>query len=109
MTKNRSSTSTQLYAGIAHRTGMEPEQVASVVQALVEEAKERLSQPGDQSFTIPELVTIEARIRPAREAGRDLHPESGQLIEVPARPETSIIRVMPLQGIKKAVERKHQR
>jgi len=92
----------QVVANIAETAGIAKKEVAAVLDGLAAEIKKNLSARGPGVFAIPGLVKIEKKKVPARPARKGVpNPfKPGELMDVPAKPATTKIKVRPLKSLK---------
>jgi nucleoid DNA-binding protein len=90
---------------IAEETGLNKKQVSAVLDALSNEIKKSLSSKGPGIFAIPGLVKIEKKKVPARPAQKGVpNPfKPGELMDRPAKPASTKIKVRALKNLKEMV------
>jgi len=100
--KKKPPTKTEVLNNIAEATGVSKKVVDEVFKALSEEIRKSMSSRGAGAFTIPGLVKITKRKVPARPAKKGVpNPfKPGELMDVPAKPATTKIKVTPLKNLK---------
>ncbi len=93
---------TQVIANIAEAAGIGKKDVAAVLDGLAAEIKKNLSARGPGVFAIPGLVKIEKKKVPARPARKGVpNPfKPGELMDVPAKPASTKVKVRPLKSLK---------
>ena len=98
-------TKTEVYASISESTGVAKKDVAAVFDALVDEIAKALSKKGSQAFTLPSLCKIVVQHKPAQPAKKGVpNPfKPGELMDVPARPATTRVKVTALKKLKDMV------
>ncbi len=96
----KAPTKTQVLTNIAEATELSKKEVAAVFDALEAEIKKAMSKK-DGVFTIPGLVKIKKRKVPARKAQRKM--VLGVMRDLPAKPASTKVRVLPLKGLKDMV------
>merc|ERR1711935_294349 len=84
----KSLTGKAIADSLAAKSGLEKKVVAGVVDALVVLATAEVKKAG--KFTIPGLVMLKTRIRPARKAGKSM--AFGKEIKVKARKAQKIVK-----------------
>jgi nucleoid DNA-binding protein len=99
-------TKTELLANIAAATEVPKAQVAAVLEALGAEIEASLGKKGAGAFTIPGLVKIERKTVPARKAEKGVpNPfKPGELMDRPAKPASSKVKVRALKLLKDMVK-----
>jgi nucleoid DNA-binding protein len=87
---------------IAESTGLSKKEVGAVFDALASEIKKSLGNKGPGMFAIPGLVKIERKKVPARPAKKGVpNPfKPGELMDVPAKPASTKIKVRALKSLK---------
>ncbi len=100
--KPKSMSKGALVTAIADETELTRRDVNAVLASLGGQIERSLGRRGPGMFTLPGLVKIERRKVPARKARKNVpNPfKPGELMDVPARPATSKIRVRPLKNLK---------
>ena len=99
-------TKTELLANIAAATELSKTQVAAVLEALGTEIQKSLNSKGAGAITIPGLVKIEKKQVPARKAEKGVpNPfKPGELMDRPAKPASSKVKVRALKMLKEMVK-----
>lgn len=97
-------TKSQILNNIADKTELTRKQVASVFEALSEEIRGGLGKKGPGAFTVPGLMKITIRNKPAVPAGRRMDPFTKQERDFPAKPASRAVKVRPLRGLKDMVK-----
>ena len=92
----------QVVANIAEAAGIAKKDVTAVLEGLAAEIKKNLSARGPGVFAIPGLVKIEKKKVPARPARKGVpNPfKPGELMDVPAKPPSTKIKVRALKNLK---------
>ena len=100
--KKKSLSKTQLVSNIADTTELTKRDVNSVLDSLSEQISKSLGRRGPGVFTLPGLVKIEKRRVPARKARRGVpNPfKPGELMDIPAKPASTKIKVRALKNLK---------
>ena len=90
---------------IAEETGLNKKQVSAVLDSLSAEIRKALSGKGPGLFAIPGLVKIEKKKVPARPAQKGVpNPfKPGELMDRPAKPASTKIKVRALKNLKEMV------
>ncbi len=96
---------TEVTNNIAEATGLTKKQVAAVLEALSAEIKKALSKKGPGMFAIPGLVKVEKKKVDARPARKGVpNPfKPGELMDVPAKPAYTKVKVRALKSLKDMV------
>ena len=96
----KAMTKSEILALIAQECDLQRKQVSAVMDALGKYIKKGLKDSG--IFTIPGLVKIEKKQIPARPARKGVpNPfKPGELMDVPAKPASSKVKVRALKALK---------
>lgn len=100
--RKKAMSKTELVTKISVETELSRKEVNKVLEALGNQVERSLSKRGPGVFTLPGLVKIERRKVPAKKARRGVpNPfKPGELMDIPAKPATTKIRVRPLKNLK---------
>ena len=103
--KKKPLSKTQLIGAISEQTDMTRKEVSSVLDALSLQIEKSLGRRGPGMFTLPGLIKIEKRKVPARKARKGVpNPfKPGELMDIPAKPASTKIKVRPLKNLKSMV------
>lgn len=103
--KKKSMTKSELLTAIATDTDLTRRDVSAVMESLSEHISKSLGRRGPGMFTIPGLVKIEKKKVPARKARKNVpNPfKPGELMDIPAKPATTKIRLRALKGLKEMI------
>lgn len=95
-------TKTQFLQEVAEATGLTRSVVSGVYDAMQETIKRQLGRRGPGVVSLPGLIKIEKKRMPARAARKGVpNPfKPGELMDVPAKPATTKIKVRPLKNLK---------
>lgn len=95
-------TKSEIQSNIAEATGLTKKQVASVMDALVEQIRQSVSGKGAGVFVLPGLLKIEKKSVPAKKAQKHVENpfKKGEFRDIPAKPASSKIKIRPLKGLK---------
>jgi nucleoid DNA-binding protein len=98
----KAPTKTEIMTSIAQATDTNKKVVAAVLDALGAEIKKALGPRGAGVFAIPGLVKIERKKVPARPAKKGVpNPfKPGELMDVPAKPASTKVKVRALKNLK---------
>jgi nucleoid DNA-binding protein len=93
---------TQVLAEIAEGTGLTKRQVQGVMEELAGVIERHIKKGAAGQFTLPGLLKIKTVKRPARKAQKGVpNPfRPGELMDVPARPATTKVKVNALKKLK---------
>ena len=103
--KKKPLSKTQLIGAISDQTDMTRKEVSTVLDALSLQIEKSLGRRGPGMFTLPGLIKIEKRKVPARKARKGVpNPfKPGELMDIPAKPASTKIKVRPLKNLKSMV------
>lgn len=101
--KSKPRTKAEIYAKLAESSGLTKKQVAAVFEQLGEMIKVDLGKKGPGQFIVPGLLKLKVRIKPATKAGERLNPFTKQMMKVPAKPASRVVRALPLKSLKEMV------
>jgi nucleoid DNA-binding protein len=98
----KSPSKSEIMASIAESTNLSKKEISAVLEALAGEIRKSLGSKGPGVFAIPGLVKIEKKKVPARPARKGVpNPfKPGELMDVPAKPATTKIKVRALKQLK---------
>merc|ERR1719171_3221283 len=86
-------------AALAAKTDLKPSEVGGLIDAFVGLATTEVKKTG--KFTIPGLLMLKTRIRPARKAGKTT--AFGKTIKVKARKATKIVKAYCVSALKQSI------
>ena len=95
-------TKSALYGEIATTTGLTKKQVASVLDELTMQVERHVKKGGVGAFTLPGLLKIKTVKKQAQKARKGVpNPfKPGELMDIPAKPATTKVKVLPLKKLK---------
>mgnify|MGYP002622676020 FL=1 len=99
----KSLTKTEILNEIAERTELSKKQVGAVFDELGDLIGGQLGKKGPGVFTIPGLVKLRTRIKPAVPAGMRRNPFTGEEKMMPAKPASRTVKATPLKKLKDMV------
>jgi nucleoid DNA-binding protein len=103
--KVKSMTKSAVYQEVASATNLSRKQVAEVFDALSQLIKRELGKKGPGMFTVPGLLKLKLRKRPATKAGTRPNPfKPGEMMAVKARPASNVVKALPLKSLKEMVK-----
>ncbi|MRI35334.1 DNA-binding protein [Endozoicomonas sp. OPT23] len=93
---------TQIVSEISENTGLTRKEVGAVMDELSELVERHLKKRGCGEFTLPGLLKIVTRKKPATKARKGVpNPfKPGELMDVPAKPASTQVKVRPLKKLK---------
>lgn len=102
-TETKPRTKSQIFSDIAESTQLSRKQVAGVFDAMGGLIKKDLGNRGPGIFTVPGLMKIKRIHKPATKAREGVNPFTGQPMMFKAKPARSVVKVLPLKGLKAMV------
>ncbi len=103
MTKSRARTKSEVTGAIADETGLTKKEVASVFETLAILIKKDIGRRGPGQFTVPGLMKIRVKRKPATKARRGVNPFTGEEMMFKAKPARNVVKVLALKGLKTMV------
>ena len=101
----KAMTKSEILNAISTETELPRKEVNAVLDSLSHQISKSLGRRGPGVFTLPGLVKIEKRKIPARKARKGVpNPfKPGELMDVPAKPASTKVKVRPLKSLKEMV------
>ncbi len=96
-------TKTAMLEQIAGNTGLTKKQASSVLDELAILIESHLKKGAVGQFTLPGLMKIEVRRKPATKARKGINPFTGEETTFKAKPARNVVKIRPLKGIKDMV------
>ena len=94
-------TKTQILTAIAEETGLSRAQVATVFSSLDGLISRHMMKRGSGEFAVPDIgVKIRKVVKPRTKARMGRNPATGESIQIPAKPQRTVIKVVPLAALK---------
>lgn len=93
-------TKTEIIQQLAEGTGLTKQQVNQLLDELTRMIGSSLGADGAGSFTLPGLLKIVARVKPATPERTGVNPFTKQPQVFPAKPESRTVKVTALKGLK---------
>ena len=106
MTKSASAkarTKSQVMGVIADETGLTKREVSSVFEAMSGIIKKDLGRRGPGVFTVPGLMKIRLKRKPATKARRGVNPFTGEEMQFKAKSARNVVRITALKALKDMV------
>ena len=103
-TVKKAPTKSEIYRHIAEDTGLTRKDVAAVFDSLSGLIKKNLggrAAPGN--FTVPGLMKLVVRKKPAVRARKGINPFTGEEMMFKAKPASKVVKVTALKGLKDMV------
>lgn len=96
----KAPTKSEIFAHISSQTDLTKKEVASVFDALTGMIKKNVGKKGPGVFTVPGLMKITVRTRPATPARKGINPFTGEPATFKAKPARRVVKVTALKGLK---------
>lgn len=95
-------TKTEILNEIAQSTELSKKEVAAVLDELAVLVERHIKKRAVGEFTLPGLLKIKSVVRPARPARKGVpNPfKPGELMDIPRKPATTRVKVLPLKKLK---------
>lgn len=93
-----------VFQELAAETGLSRKQVAAVFDSLSNLIKRELGKKGPGVFTIPGLLKLKLKKKPATKARKGIHPFTKQEVIFKARPAQNVVKALPLKSLKDMVK-----
>ncbi len=106
MTKSssaRARTKSEVMGIIADETGLTKREVASVFEAMAGVIKKDLGRRGPGLFSVPGLMKIRVKRKPATRARKGVNPFTGEEMMFKAKPARNVVKITPLKALKDMV------
>jgi nucleoid DNA-binding protein len=94
-------TKSEFIAAVAQKAGMDKKQATAVLTAVNEVVVESLRHEGE--VTLPGLLKMKIRVRPATPEREGLHPITKQPTTFKAKPERRVVKASPVKALKDSV------
>ncbi len=98
---NKPRTKSEVFTAIAEATELTRKQVSGVFDCMADLIKKDLRGPG--IFTVPGLMKLVVRKKPATKAREGVNPFTGEKIMIKAKPASKTVRIRPLKNLKAMV------
>ena len=99
----RARTKSEVTGVIADETGLTKKEVASVFEAMGGIIKKDLGRRGPGAFTVPGLMKIRVKRKPATKARKGVNPFTGEAMMFKAKPARNVVRITALKALKDMV------
>jgi nucleoid DNA-binding protein len=96
----KAMTKTAITEEIAGNTGLTKKQVSSVFDQLSVLIERHIKKGAAGQFSLPGLMKIEVRRKPATKARKGINPFTGQETMFKAKPARNVVKIRPLKKVK---------
>ena len=104
MNKVKAATKSQMYQELSDRTGLARKQVATVVDELGNYIRHQVSKKGPGIFTLTGLLKVKRVEKPATKPRMGRNPQTGEEIQIPAKPKRTVVKALALKSLKEVVK-----
>jgi nucleoid DNA-binding protein len=102
-TASRAATKGEIYAKLAHSSGLTKKQISTVFDGLSELIKGELGKKGPRVFVVPGLLKLKVVHKPATKAKQGINPFTKQPMTYKAKPARNVVKALPLKSLKEMV------
>jgi len=88
---------------MAQNTGLTKKQVSSVLDELAILIERHVKKRSSGQFTLPGLMKIEVKKKPASKAREGINPRTGEKIMIAAKPARKVVKIRPLKNLKEMI------
>lgn len=88
---------------ISENTGLSKKQVSSVLDELTVLIERHIKKRAVGKFTLPGLMKIEVKRKPATKARKGINPFTGEETVFKAKPARNVVKIRPLKKVKDMV------
>jgi nucleoid DNA-binding protein len=96
-------TKSQIFSQIAEETELSKRDVEAVFESLEGLIEKNLKPRGPQSFTVPGLLKIAVKKKPAQKARIGRNPATGEEIKIGPKPASKQVKVRALKNLKEMI------
>ena len=96
-------TKSEIFGMISEDTGLTRKQIASVFEGMSGLMKKDLGKRGPGTFTIPGLLKVKVKTKPATKARKGVNPFTGEEMMFKAKPARRVVKALPLKALKEMV------
>jgi nucleoid DNA-binding protein len=100
---DKAFTKGQLFNTLAGCTGLQRKEISTLFDELGTVIAAHLKKQGPGQFTLPGLVKISIKHKPATKARKGINPFTGEEMMFKAKPARNVVKVRPLQRLKAMV------
>ncbi len=99
----RPMTKSEIVSGIADKTGLTKKDVNTVFEAMAAQIKKSLGRSGTGAYTVPGLMKLVVKRRPATKARKGINPFTGEKTVFKAKPARNVVKIRSLKNLKDMV------
>ena len=105
MNKAKPATKTAMFTELASMTGLTKKQVAQFFEELAKYVHNQIGKKGPGIVAaIPGLLKIKRVEKPATKPRVGRNPQTGQEIQIPAKPKRTVVKAQALKALKEMVK-----
>ncbi len=102
-TAKKEPTKAEIVTTLSESTGLTKADVNGVLDELGNLINKNIGKRGPGSFTLPGLLKIEVKKKPATKKRMGVNPRTGEPMEIAAKPASKVVKVRPLKALKDMV------
>lgn len=102
-TAKKAMSKSELLAALSEKSGLGKKEVAAVLDGLEGLIGESIGKKGAGLFVLPGLLKIEVKEKKATPAKKGKNPRTGELIDIPAKKASKVVRARALKKLKEMV------
>ncbi len=99
----KARTKGEIYTALADATGLKRKEVAAVFDELSGIIKKDIGRRGPGTFTVPGLLKLKVKRKPATKARKGINPFTGEEMMFKAKPAKNVVKATPLKALKEMV------
>jgi len=96
-------TKAEMVTALSEATQMTKTDVTTVIAELGNLIGKNVGKKGPGVFTLPGLLKIEVKVKPATKKRMGVNPRTGEPMEISAKPKMRVVRVRALKGLKDVI------
>lgn len=96
-------TKSGIMAEISDKTGLTKKQASSVLDEMTVLIERHIKKGGAGQFSLPGLMKIEVKRKPATKARKGINPFTGEETVFKAKPARNVVKIRPLKKVKDMV------
>jgi len=100
---SKTRSKSDVYSTIAQHVGIHRRDVAAVFHAMGGMIKADLSKSGSGVFSVPGLMRITVKRKPATKERQGINPFTKEPMTIKAKPARNVVRIRPLRVLKEMV------
>ena len=96
-------TKSEIYSTVAEHVELSKSQVGAAFDVLSEIISKHLGKRGPGTFTLPGLMKLTVKRKPATKARKGVNPFTGEEIMIKAKPARNVVKIRPLKNLNEMV------